>query len=151
MDALKTRRPAWVSAILGWRPLVPMARTALVSAYLFGSLTKLLNYRAAIAELDHFGLRPGWLWAALAIAVELGGSVCVIADRLAWLGAGGLGCLTAVAMLVANDFWNMAGAARLRAANSFFEHLGLIAALLMAVWLSDSIRRDGKRHLHEKP
>lgn len=38
-------------------------------------------------------------------------------------------------MLVANDFWNMTGAARLPLANSFFEHFGLIAALLMAVWL----------------
>jgi uncharacterized membrane protein YphA (DoxX/SURF4 family) len=36
--------------------------------------------------------------------VEIGGSVLEMAGRLVWLGAGGLGVLNAVAILVANDF-----------------------------------------------
>jgi len=39
--------------------------------------------------------------------------------------------LTAVAMVVANDFWTMVGQDRLMALNTFFEHLGLIAGLVL--------------------
>jgi uncharacterized membrane protein YphA (DoxX/SURF4 family) len=67
----------------------------------------------------------------LAIVLEVGGSLLVVAGRLVWLGAGGLGVLTFVAMLVANNFWSMAGPDRFMALNTFFEHLGLIAGLVM--------------------
>jgi uncharacterized membrane protein YphA (DoxX/SURF4 family) len=108
-----------------------MARLALVSAYIIGGLAKLSDFPAAVAEQEHFGLHPGSLWAVLTIVVELGGSALVIADRLVWLGAGALGALTAVAMLVANDFWTMEGVERFAAINSFFEHLGLIAGFVL--------------------
>jgi len=49
-----------------------------------------------------------------------------------WLGAGALGVLTAVAMFSANDFWDKAGHERFMALNAFFEHLGLIAGLVLA-------------------
>jgi uncharacterized membrane protein YphA (DoxX/SURF4 family) len=103
-----------------------------VSAYVIGGVAKLANFHAAVLEQEHFGLHPGWLWAALAIIVELGGSACVIFNRFVWLGAGGLGALTAVAMFVANDFWSLSGDPHFSALNAFFEHLGLIAALVMA-------------------
>jgi uncharacterized membrane protein YphA (DoxX/SURF4 family) len=139
VSTLKAGNPGWVSAILGWRWLLPMARAALVSAYVLGGVTKLVHFPAAVAEQEHFGLRPGWLWAALAILVEL-----------VWLGAGGLACLTAIAMLVANDFWNAAGNVRFSATNSFFEHLGLIAALVMAARLSDLDGRRVHARSHQK-
>src|ERR1700758_2229707 len=118
--------PPWVDAILDWRWTWLLARIALTSAYLLGGLTKLSDIPAAIAEQEHFGLHPGWLWASLAILVELGGSALVLSGYLVWLGAGGLGVLTAVAMGVANNFWAMSDHARLQAANDFFEHVGLI-------------------------
>ena len=124
---LRADTPRWVSAILAWPLTWRAARVALVSAF----VTKLSDFTAAIAEQEHFGLHPGWLWAALAITVELGGSLLVISGRLMWLGAGGLGVLTAVAMLSANDFWTMAGHERFMELNAFFEHLGLIAGLVL--------------------
>ncbi len=63
----------------------------------------------AVEEQASFGLQPAWLWAATAIFIEIVGSLLVIFNRFVWLGAGALGCLTAVAMLVANDFWNHTG------------------------------------------
>jgi uncharacterized membrane protein YphA (DoxX/SURF4 family) len=123
--------PRWVRAILLSPWVWHAARVALVSAFLIGGLTKLSDFTAAVAEQEHFGLRPGGLWATLAIAVELGGSALVMLGRLVWLGAGGLGVLTAVAMLTANDFWNMAGHERFMALNAFFEHLGMIAGLVL--------------------
>jgi uncharacterized membrane protein YphA (DoxX/SURF4 family) len=123
--------PVWVSEILHWPLVLFAARLALTSAYLLGGLTKLLNFSAAIAEQEHFGLRPGWLWAAVTILVELGGSLLVLSGYAVWLGAGALGCLTAVAMLRADNFWTKSGEERLTQANTFFEHLGLIAGFVL--------------------
>jgi uncharacterized membrane protein YphA (DoxX/SURF4 family) len=44
---------------------------------------------------------------------------------------GHLGVLTAVAMLAANNFWTLSGHDRFMALNAFFEHLGLIAGLVL--------------------
>jgi uncharacterized membrane protein YphA (DoxX/SURF4 family) len=123
--------PRWVAAILSWPPLWHLARLALVSAYLIGGFTKLFDFAGAIAEQEHFGLHPGWVWASLAILVELVGSVLVLTGRWVWLGAGGLGVLTAIAMLTANNFWALDGHDCFLALNAFFEHLGLIAGLVI--------------------
>ncbi|QBR02019.1 DoxX family protein [Paraburkholderia pallida] len=132
------RDPAWVRALLAQPWVAPLVRLALVSAWLIGGIDKALHFDQAIAEQAHFGLHPPALWAAFAVAVEIGGSLCVVFRRFTWIGAGGLGVLTVVAMLVANDFWNHTGAARFMALNSFFEHLGLIAALVLATMLGDA-------------
>lgn len=138
MTAISSREsPAWVHALLARPWVMPLVRLALVSAYLVGGIDKALHFDDALSEQAHFGLHPAALWAVLAIAVEILGSLCVICRRFTWLGAGGLGVLTVVAMLVANDFWDHTGAARFMALNSFFEHLGLIAALVLATVLSD--------------
>lgn len=129
--------PGWISTILRWPLLWHAARLALVSAYILGGFAKLLDFAGAVAEQEHFGLYPGWLWAAAAIVVELGGSLLVVLNRLVWLGAGGLGVLTFVAMLTANAFWTMGGHERFMATNAFFEHLGLIAGLVIISILSD--------------
>ena len=129
--------PNRISVILRWPLLWHAARLALVSAYLLGGFTKLLDLAGAAAEQEHFGLYPGWLWASAAILVELFGSLLVVINRCVWLGAGGLGILTFVAMLTANAFWTMGGHERFMATNAFFEHLGLIAGLVIVTILSE--------------
>ncbi len=114
----------------------------MVSAFLIGGIQKLVDFPAAVAEQAHFGLQPAWLWAAAAIVVELGGSALAIVGRWVWLGAGGLGVLTAVAMLTANDFWAKTDHDRFIAVNDFFEHLGLIAGLVLVSVLS--LHEQGK-------
>jgi uncharacterized membrane protein YphA (DoxX/SURF4 family) len=128
--------PGWIAAILSWPWLLPVSRVALVSAFLIGGIQKLVDFPGAVAEQEHFGLQPASLWAAAAIAVELGGSALVILGRWVWLGAGGLGVLTAVAMLTANDFWAKTGHDRFLTVNAFLEHLGLIAGLVLVSILS---------------
>ncbi|OAF20181.1 DoxX family protein [Bradyrhizobium neotropicale] len=128
--------PGWIAAILSWPLLLPVSKVALCSAFLIGGVQKLADFPAAVAEQAHFGLQPAWLWATAAIIVELGGSALVIFGRWVWLGAGGLAVLTAVAMFAANDFWTKTGHDRFMAVNSFFEHLGLIAGLVLVSILS---------------
>ncbi|WP_047307433.1 DoxX family protein [Rhodopseudomonas palustris] len=132
--------PRWVATILSSQLLWHAVRVALVSAYLLGGAVKLFDFAGAVAEQERFGLDPGWLWAMLAIVVELGGSLLVLTDRLVWLGAGTLGVLTFVAMLTANAFWSAPAADRWMQANAFFEHLGLIAGLVLVAMLSDQRR-----------
>ena len=138
-----THTPRWISAVLSLPGLLPIARVALVSAFLIGGIQKLADFPAAIAEQAHFGLQPAVLWAVAAIVVELGGSILVIVGRWVWLGAGGLGVLTAVSMLVANNFWAQAGHDRFMATNAFFEHLGLIAGLVLTTALSPREQQRG--------
>ncbi|RQR34870.1 MULTISPECIES: DoxX family protein [unclassified Burkholderia] len=135
--------PAWIRALLSQPWVLPLARLALVSAFLLGGVAKALDFDGAVAEQAHFGLHPAALWAALAIVVEIAGSLCVVFRRFTWLGAGSLGMLTLVAMVVANDFWNRSGAEHFMALNSFFEHLGLIAALVLATVLDDARQPAG--------
>jgi uncharacterized membrane protein YphA (DoxX/SURF4 family) len=141
----RANTPGWVSAILAWPWTWRAARVALVSAFVIGGITKLSDFTAAIAEQEHFGLHPGWLWATLAASVELGGSLLVISGRFVWLGAGGLGVLTAVAMLAANDFWTMAGRERFMELNAFFEHFGLIAGLVLVSMRAVDVRTGSPR------
>ncbi|HEY1397714.1 DoxX family protein [Roseateles sp.] len=134
-QAMKTSSPVapqWVERILQWPTFGCLLRVGLASAYLIGGIDKAMDFPGAVAEQAHFGLQPAALWAVLAIAVELIGSVLLIVNRQVWLAAGALGVLTLVAMLVANNFWALDGQARFMAKNAFFEHLGLICALAMA-------------------
>lgn len=114
-----------------------------MSAFLIGGIQKIIDFPSAIAEQAHFGLQPAWLWATAAVIVELAGSILVIFQRWVWLGAGGLGVLTAVAMFVANDFWTKTGHDRFTTMNSFFEHLGLIAGLVLVSVMSEYKQTEG--------
>jgi uncharacterized membrane protein YphA (DoxX/SURF4 family) len=151
MRARQQREPYWVYAILDWQWTLPTARMALTSAYVLGGLTKLFDFPAAVVEMTRFGLSPGWLWVSLSIFVELGCSALVMSGYLIWLGAGGLGVLTAVAMLVANNFWAQPPAAQLRVANTFFEHVGLIAGLVLVALIGDRSSETGRRKTGPTP
>ena len=139
---MAARDPRWVAAVLDWRWTWLSARILLTGAYILGGMIKLLNFQAAVAEQEHFGLHPGVLWATVAIAIELLGSALIIAGRLVWLGAGALGVLTAVASVCANNFWDLQGQARFTATNAFFEHIGLIAGFVLAALLAEHEQRQ---------
>jgi uncharacterized membrane protein YphA (DoxX/SURF4 family) len=138
MKLQESDMPRWIGPILSWPGLLPISRAALVSAFLIGGIQKFVDFSGATAEQAHFGLQPAWLWAAAAVVVEIGGSVLVILGRWVWLGAGGLGVLTAIAMLAANNFWALTGHDRFIALNTFFEHLGLIAGLILTCILTEA-------------
>jgi uncharacterized membrane protein YphA (DoxX/SURF4 family) len=128
--------PGWVDAILYWRGTWLGARIGLTGAFILGGVTKLMDFPGAVAEQEGLGLHPGWLWAATAIAIELIAPILIISGRLVWLSAGALGVLTAIAAVTANNFWALQGHARFAAANSFFEHVSIIAGLVMVALIA---------------
>jgi len=118
-----------------------LALLLLCSAYLQGGLNKALDLAAAQAEMAHFGLLPALPFALATIALELLAPLLVLSGRGRWLGALALAAFTALASLLANPFWAMAGAERAMAANAFFEHAGLVGGWLLVAW-HDLAARD---------
>jgi len=136
--------PRWIGAILNWPATSILARVALTAAYLVGGITKLFDFSGAMAEQQRFGLHPAWLWAALAVLVEVVAPVLIISGRLVWLGAGAIAVETAIITLVVNDFWNLEGHARFLSMSAFLEHWGIIGGCVLAAVLADRDRRAAK-------
>ena len=133
--------PQFVQAILEWQWTWPIARFALVVNYLVSGLSKIANFRAAIAEMAQAGLPAPAAMALLTIFVELTGSVLVLIDRWVWLGAGMLGVFTAIGAVTAHAFWKVSGRARIEAIAVFLMHLGLIAAFVLCALVTE---REGR-------
>ena len=112
-----------------------IALLLLCAAYLQGGLQKAFDFPGAMAEMKHFGLAPEAPLAVAVIVLELGAAALILTGRLRWLGALALGGFTLMATFVALRFWEMpAGHDRFMAANSFFEHLGLVGGFLLVAW-----------------
>ena len=135
-QAIPTRRSVRRTHPLYWCFLL-----LLCSAYLQGGLTKVFDFPAALAEMQHFGLAPAAPLALLTIAGELGASLLILCGAWRWAGAAYLALFTFAANFVANRFWELAAPARTLAANGFFEHLGLVGAFLIVAWIDLRERR----------
>ena len=117
------------------RRLPRIALLLLCAAYLQGGFNKAMDFGSAIAEMNHFGVSPAAPMAAAVIVLELGASVLILTGFYRWLGAVVLAAFTLFATFVALRFWQMpVGQERFMAANSFFEHLGLVGGFLLVAW-----------------
>jgi transmembrane protein len=110
----------------------PLARILLTFPFWESAIDKLLRFHAAIAEMAHFDLRPPALYAIATIAVQLLGSVLIIARVYPWLSAGVLMVFTALTIPIAHHFWSLAGLEQLNALHMATEHVGLIGALMLS-------------------
>ncbi|MDN7718540.1 DoxX family protein [Burkholderia gladioli] len=136
--------PAWVDAILDWPHTWLIARLALTGPYLVGACMKLSDLGQAAREMQHFGLHPALPWALAIIVVEIAGPLMIIAGRFVWFGAGLLAVFTAIANLLANPFWTLAGEARFAATNGFFEHIGLVGGFILAALATEHEQRRAR-------
>ena len=112
-----------------------VARIVLCLPFWWSGLRKLLDFSGGTAEMAALGLKPAWLFNALTILVQLGGSLLVILNRWTWLGAGALGVFTALATVMAHQFWTLDGIERVRELNIFLEHLAIIAGFVLVAIL----------------
>ncbi|HUA79645.1 MAG TPA: DoxX family protein [Dyella sp.] len=127
-----TDAPAWVNAVLASRATAMLARLALTLPYWWSGLDKLIHPSAALAEMHGLGFPASWWLLSLLLVVQLGGSLAIIANRYAWLGAALLAGFTAFVTVVAHAFWKQDGALRFAEMNVFMEHVALIAGLAFA-------------------
>jgi transmembrane protein len=119
-----------------------VARVVLCLPFWWSGLTKLLDFSGGTAEMAALGLEPAWLSNALTIFVQLGGSLLVILNRWTWLGAGALGVFTALATVLAHQFWTLDGVERVRELNTFLEHLAIIAGFVLVAMIGVVGLRD---------
>src|SRR5947209_6833783 len=111
------------------------ARIVLSLPFWWSGLSKLLDFSGGTAEMAALRLEPAWLFNALTILVQLGGSLLVILNLRTWLGAGALGVFTALATVMAHRFWTLDGIDRVRELNAFLEHLAIIAGFVLVAIL----------------
>ena len=123
-----------IGRVVSNRPVRWLALLALCAAYLQGGLTKAFDFAGAIAENQHFGLPYAAQLAAITIVVELGASLLILTGLYRWAGALVLAGFTFFATFVANRFWEMVPPERFMAANSFFEHIGLVGGFVLVAW-----------------
>ncbi|KQY36612.1 DoxX family protein [Rhizobium sp. Root483D2] len=122
--------PVFTSHPVRWLGLM-----ALCSIFILSGVTKLLDFSAAVAEMERYGLLPARPIAAVVILFQLSASVMVISGFLRWIGALSLSLFTVLATMIALRFWDMPpGPERFMAMNIFFEHLGLAGAFLLVAW-----------------
>jgi len=133
MNGTSTPLPAW----LRW-----VALLCLCAAYLQGGLVKLMDFPAAVAEMQHFGLAPAEPLAWAVIALELGASLMILTGLLRWLGALALAAFTLMATFLANRFWQAPPDVEGMMANAFFEHIGLVGGFLLVAW--EDLRRKAR-------
>ncbi len=124
-----TMRDLFESPVIRW-----VALLLLCAAYLQGGLDKAADFGGAVDEMQHFGLAPPALFAATTIVLELGASLLILTGFYRWLGALALAVFTLMATLMAARFWELPPPQRLPAANTFFEHLGLVGGFLLVAW-----------------
>jgi transmembrane protein len=133
------------AVVIGWldnRATLLFARVCLASPYFVAGVFKLLDWQAGVTEMANAGLGPAWLFNLASLVVELGGSMLIVFNRMAWLGAGALGIFTFVATFLSHRFWMLEGAARLSQLNTFLEHAAICAAfILLTVVASRAERR----------
>ena len=131
-----------VGSLLATRAVHFVALLGLCAAYIQGGLTKLLDFNAAVAETQSFGLPLADSITGVTIITELFGSALILSGIYRWCGALWLATFTLFATFTANRFWELLPPQRFMVENSFFEHVGLIGGFLLVAWL-DLSRSDG--------
>jgi uncharacterized membrane protein YphA (DoxX/SURF4 family) len=129
-----------IGSLVATRPVHFIALLGLCSAYIQGGVTKLLDFSAAVAETQGFGLPFAAAATVATIVTELAGSALILTGIYRWLGALWLAGFTMLATFAANRFWEMQPPQRFMVENSFFEHLGLIGGFLLVAWLDLRMR-----------
>src|SRR4051812_45896635 len=96
-----------LASFIATPPIHFIALLGLCAAYIQGGLDKLLDFNAAIAEAQHFGMPFATASACATIVTELAGSALILTGVYRWLGALWLAGFTLIATFVANRFWEM--------------------------------------------
>jgi len=124
--------PDIIEHLLRNRAVAAAARLLLTLPFWASGLAKLIDFQSGVAEMARFQLEPAAMFNVATIIVQLGGSLLVILNRCAWLGAGALGVFTALTIPIVHHFWSMTEEPfRTIAFHTAAEHIGMIGALII--------------------
>jgi len=139
--------PPAIRSLLEWKGTWLIARVAIVTLYLVSAAFHVTDFREAIAEQVGYGMPAPALSAALAILVEIVGSLLILTARWVWLGAGMLGVFTTLGAVLAHPFWTMRGNARFEAMATFLEHAGLVGGLILVALAAERANNGSLAHV----
>lgn len=111
-------------------------RVLLTFVFWSSGLEKLGHFSQTVAEMRAFDLPYPVLTSIAVIVTQLGGSILIILNRQAWLGAGALSAFTALTIVLVHRFWALPEPRATQAFYTASEHVSVIGALAMAVILS---------------
>lgn len=128
--------PAIIESLLRATWFGYLARIVLTYMFWASGLAKLIDFDAGVAEMAHFGLEPAVFFNVATLAVQLVGSVLVILNKWAWLGAGALAVFTALTIPIAHNFWAMEEPMKTLEFYVVMEHITVIGALMVVAYAS---------------
>lgn len=99
-------------------------------------LAKLVDFAGNAAIMEDFGLRPGWLFNAATLALQLGASAMIVAGRGVAPAAAALALFTLLTIPIAHPFWTRQGEEAFRDLTVALEHVSVIGGLALAVIVS---------------
>lgn len=111
-------------------------RLAVTFMFWFSGLTKLIDFRGTVKEMEFFGLAPPVPIAAAVIVLQLGGSALIVQGHYMWLGSLILGAFTLLTIPIAHDFWNATGEIAMMKKHFAVEHLSIVGALALLALLN---------------
>ncbi len=110
-----------------------LARTCLASPFLYSGAMKLAYWQDSAKELSALRLPRPNLWLSGTIAVQLAGSLCLIAGLQTVPAAILLGVFTLAATLIGHPFWQFRAAERIRALTTALEHMAIVAGFALII------------------
>ena len=114
---------------------VLLARIVLTFVFWSAGLFGIFDFAGRVAEMQAYSLPLPELTAVVVTVLQLGGSLAIILNRFAWLGAGSLSVFLLLTVPIAHAFWNMPEP---QSTFEFFvvlEHVSLIGGLMIAACL----------------
>ena len=128
------------------KPLSLVARLLLALLFLPAGLSKIAGFSGTVGYIASAGLPLPEIGAVLAIVVEVGGGLALIAGYGTRLSAIVLALFTLVASVVFHNFWAVPADQVMLQQLMFFKNVGVIGGLLMlAAYGAGAFSLDARR------
>ncbi len=119
------------SATLTYNPMLPLAGRLLIAAlFLVAGVRKILFWGGQVAYFTKLGFPAPEVMTVIAIAIELGGAILLIAGWktrwVAWL----LALFVVIATFMAHRFWEFDAAQQANQMNHFLKNLAIVGGLM---------------------
>ena len=124
-----------IESLLRTRWFAFAARVVLTFVFWSAGLAGIFDFPMKVAEMRSVGLAMPELFAVAVTIVQLGGSLLIITNKYAWLGAGALSVFLALTIPIAHAFWTMSEPQRTFEFFVVLEHISIIGGLMVAAAL----------------
>ncbi|MBX9610399.1 MAG: DoxX family protein [Burkholderiales bacterium] len=128
------------------KPLTLVGRILLAALFLPAGLSKISGFAGTVGYIGSKGLPMAEVAAVIAILVEVGGGLALIAGLGTRLAALALAVFTLVATFVFHNYWALPAEAQMVQQLMFFKNIAVVGGLLtLAAWGAGGWSLDARR------